>query len=103
MAWQLQFDDGRTVEVDGMLVIGRAPLANEGDDVVIIDDPTVSKMHVVAYADAENVVVTDCESTNGTLAGPKNAMAPCVAGEPVRINEGDVVRMGEREFVVAKA
>ena len=100
MAWTLEFDDGRTTELDGMLVIGRAPLANEGDEVVIIEDPTVSKMHLVVYADADGVVVTDCSSTNGTLAGPKDAMKDCPEGEPVRVGDGDIVRMGEREFSV---
>lgn len=102
MSWKLMFDDGRETPIDGLMVIGRAPLANEGDDVVVVDDKTVSKMHLVAYADIDGVSVTDTESTNGTMAGPKDALVRVEPGEPVKVFEGQTVRFGEREFIVVR-
>jgi FHA domain len=79
---------GRSLDVDGELVIGR------GGEGLAIDDPELSRRHVAVRPAGDGVVVEDLGSTNGTF----------VAGEritsPVTIANGGSFQAGKSEIAV---
>lgn len=58
--------NGRTVEAEGSVVVGRAPGADQPHAVVAVDGREVSATHVVVERDRDSLLATDL-STNGTF------------------------------------
>ena len=76
-------DAGRTLALDsGTHVVGR------GDDAVLaLDDPNVSRRHVVVHVGRGTVDVSDCGSSNGTRVGDRQVdeRSPWMPGVRLRL------------------
>jgi S-DNA-T family DNA segregation ATPase FtsK/SpoIIIE len=79
---------GRVVVVDGELEVGRD---SEG---LLLDDPTVSRRHLLLDARDGVLVCIDFGSANGTYVNGDRVT------DPITLEPGDVVRIGECELVV---
>ena len=97
---------GPVVDVDGVVIVGRAPQARRpGDDqalLVVVPSPhqEISSTHVEfrpgTGPDQGSAVVNDLGSTNGTVVvqpglRPENLQP----GIPVQLNSGAIVDLGE--------
>ncbi len=106
--WQLRLDDGRVIDVDGLVLIGRNPVGrpDESPSQLIsagADSRMVSKTHLAVATDQRGLYVTDRGSTNGTaVAGAQGALEPCAPGDKVRLREGQLVSFGDRSFEVRR-
>jgi VWFA-related protein len=78
-------------DLKGTTNIGRGK-----DNQVILDDPTVSRHHAWIKAEGEDFLVFDIGSANGTFVNGERI------DEPRRLQNSDVVRFGEVEFVFTK-
>ncbi len=85
----LQFEDRvlREYGVGPSVTIGRLP-----DNVVVIDNPTVSSHHARLFKDGEEFVIEDLASTNGTYVNER-----LVARHTM--HDGDVVLVGKHKLV----
>lgn len=107
--WTIVLGDGRQVPVESLVLIGRNPqprAGEEGAEMVSVSDTsrTVSKTHIAVGVDSRGIYVMDRGSTNGSaIATSSGAFEPCVAGELVRVREGQVVSFGEQRFEVRRA
>ena len=103
---RLHFSHGPTVDVDRVVVVGRAPVAarSSAADPVLVEVPSpqqeVSSTHLEirpgAGADHGAAVVLDLGSTNGTVV-VQPGMAPddVRPGIPVQLLPGAVVDLGD--------
>lgn len=94
----LVLHDGRRVELDDDVVVGRAPVAPEsapGARSVSVSVQTVSKTHALIGADASGVWVVDLGSSNGTeILGASGRGERIASGVRVRVPPGSVLRVG---------
>lgn len=66
----LAFDD-RTVPLTGRtFVVGRGPSPADGAMAIAVDDQTVSRTHAWIVVEADHILVTDLDSSNGTFIHP---------------------------------
>jgi pSer/pThr/pTyr-binding forkhead associated (FHA) protein len=79
---------GKTVDVEGELVIGR-----EGADLVI-SDPELSRRHAVVRGGTDGIVLEDLGSTNGTFVEGRRITTR------VNLQAQGVFRVGKTEIVV---
>ena len=106
--WYLALDDGRLVDVTGLVVIGRKPTRPVGSaDATLVpageDGHAVSKNHLQVGVDTRGVWVTDTGSTNGTaVVNARGDLEPCQPGLQVRVREGQVVSFGDRTLTVRR-
>ncbi len=100
---RVALDDGRTLTVERVALLGRNPSPGPGVQVVRVTDPerSVSKTHLELAADARGAWVTDRGSTNGTVVTlPDGAQVVCRVDHPVRLRPGCVVAFGDRSLRV---
>lgn len=106
---RIRIDDGREVEVDRAMLIGRNPAGHPGEDSVQllpVADPgrSISKTHLHVLAGNGGLWVTDRNSTNGSAVttpdGIRTALAP---GEPTHVRPGSTVHFGDRSFYLGQA
>ncbi|MEN8706890.1 MAG: RDD family protein [Nocardioides marinisabuli] len=104
--WQVELDSGERVVVDGLVLLGRGPVAGPGEQVRHLvplrsQDMSVSKTHAQLQVAADGaLVVMDRGSTNGSVvlrAGVSRELTP---GKPLTLLEGDTVRLGDRSLRV---
>jgi len=76
----------RTVIVQGTVTIGR-----DAENDIVLASQAVSRHHAMLLRDDVGLLLVDLESTNGTLVN--GVLAP--PGEPVRLNDGDVLGFGQ--------
>jgi uncharacterized RDD family membrane protein YckC len=104
--WTAALDDGRIIAVSALVLLGRDPVGDDGEEaaeLVAVDDAarSVSKTHLALGVDARGPWVCDRWSTNGSallgLAGAENALPP---GERVHVGDGTVVRFGDRRLTL---
>ena len=99
----LRASDGSTAEVDRPVLIGRAPSGDRSGirppRLMIVRSPNhdISRTHVEVAPDDWQIVVTDLNSTNGTVlvrpgAVDRQQLAP---GEPVPVQLGSVMELGD--------
>ena len=99
----LRASDGSTAEVDRPVLIGRAPSADRSSSrsprLMTVASPNfdISRTHLEVAPQGWRVVVTDLNSTNGTVlvrpgAVDRQQLAP---GEPVTAQLGSVVELGD--------
>ncbi len=82
-------DTSRRFDIDKPSVtIGRAP----GNDFVV-EHATVSRQHATIKIEGEDLRLYDLGSANGTFVNDKRVR------EPVMLQDGDTLRLGEAEFV----
>lgn len=100
--WYLLLDDGRELQLDKPVLIGRAPEPSQEDgDVQLVTcgepDGSVSKTHLLVGADRFGTYVVDRDSTNGTaVVGAEIGLRPCVPNEVTRLWHGQRVNYGQR-------
>jgi len=78
-------------DLKGTLNIGRAP-----DNQIVVDHPTISRHHGWIKEDQGEFMVFDVGSGNGTFVNNERIEAPH------RLQNGDVIRFGEVEFVFTR-
>ena len=105
--WQLRFDDGRTVPVHGLVLIGRSPSPKPDEHAELVqagvESRMVSKTHLAVGLDHRGLYVMDRGSTNGTaIANSGGQFEPCAPGDPVRVREGQIVSFGDRYLEVRR-
>ena len=81
----------RKYDLKGVTNVGRGK-----ENQVSLDDPTISRNHAWIKVQGEDFLVFDIGSANGTFVNGERLEAP----RP--LNNGDVVRFGEAEFVFTK-
>jgi len=78
----------RKFDLKGTINVGRAR-----DNQIVLDDPTISRHHAWIKAEGESFLVFDVGSANGTFVNDEQVE------EPRQLENGDVVRFGDAEFV----
>ena len=106
---RIRLDDGRDVELDRTVLIGRTPAGHPGEDtaqLVPVADPgrSISKTHLHLLAGDGGVWVTDRDSTNGSsVTTPDGSRTALAAGEPAHVRPGSTVHFGDRSFYLGQA
>jgi hypothetical protein len=102
----LQWDTGARVVVGGAVLIGRDPIADDGEKVdrrlaVGRDSVGVSKTHLLLSITTAGVTVTDRHSTNGVrLEHEDGTTEKCRADVATPVRGGDVIRFGGRSITL---
>lgn len=102
----LQWDTGARVVVGGTVLIGRDPVADDGEKVdrrlaVGRDSIGVSKTHLLLSITTAGVTVTDRHSTNGVrLEHQDGTSEKCRADLATAVRSGDVIRFGGRSITL---
>jgi uncharacterized RDD family membrane protein YckC len=106
--WHAVLDDGRRVVVDHLVLLGRNPQPDPGEEdaqlIKIADSTrTVSKTHLAIGVDGAGLYVVDRGSTNGsTVTTPGGATRRCVPGETAYVSAGSIVSMGDHWLEVRR-
>jgi uncharacterized RDD family membrane protein YckC len=106
--WSILLDDGRRIALDGLILLGRNPQPDAGEEdaqlIKIADETrTVSKSHLAIGLDSGGVYVVDRGSTNGSTVSTTNGMSTrCKAGEMVRVSEGAIVSIGDHWLEITR-
>lgn len=77
------------LDIDERLTVGRLGTAD-----VVVDAPTVSRLHAVITRAGAGAVVQDCESHNGTVVARGGVQHRLEAGAKMLLTVGDVVEIG---------
>ena len=88
---KLRFKD-QDVELCRMIKIGR----DEKCDIVISDDPLVSRRHAIIEQEGDLFHVLDKDSTNGTYVNNN----PIPKGKKVQLKSGDEIMVGKTKIKV---
>lgn len=106
--WYVRLDDGREVELNVTVLLGRNPQKSPEDPEVHLvpasgDGRMISRTHVLIGTDLRGVYVVDRGSTNGTaLVTQSGQLEPCPSGTQMRVREGQQVSYGNRWFTVLR-
>lgn len=94
----LRLDDGKLLPLDRNYRIGRRPSADDTATAAQIEGEKISRTHVEVVLRGWDVLVRDCDSTNGTwvASGPDEQFRRVDPDVPVRIEPGAVVRLDQR-------
>ncbi len=76
----------RNIAVRDTVTIGR-----DNDNDIVLKSITVSRCHAVLLRDADQLLLLDLESTNGTLVNGVAARP----NAPIRLADGDSIRFGQ--------
>ena len=99
--WVAVLDDGRQLMIDRLVLLGRNPRPQPGEEdaqlVKIADETrTVSKLHLAIGIDPAGLYIVDRGSTNGsTVTSPGGASKRCQPGEVIYVDAGSIVSMGD--------
>src|SRR5215203_4824353 len=99
--WFVVLDDGREIDITGLVLLGRNPHAQPGEEdaqlIKIADETrTVSKSHLAIATDRDGAFLVDRGSTNGsTVTTSGGVSTKCRMGERVRVSEGSIVSIGD--------
>ncbi|HEX2419137.1 MAG TPA: FHA domain-containing protein, partial [Micromonosporaceae bacterium] len=99
----LRASDGSTADLDRPVLIGRAPSGDRSGSraprLMTVPSPNhdISRTHIEVAPEDWQIVVTDLNSTNGTVlvrpgAVDRQQLAP---GEPVHVQLGSVIELGD--------
>ena len=99
----LRASDGTSAELDRPILIGRAPSTDRSNSraprLMTVPSPNhdISRAHLEVAPDGWQIVVTDLNSTNGTIlvrpgGGDRQQLAP---GKPVPVQVGSVIELGD--------
>lgn len=106
--WQVELDSGERVVVDGLVLLGRGPVAGAGEQVRHLvplpsQDMSVSKTHAQLQVATDGaLVVMDRGSTNGSVLVRGGVSRELTPGKPVTLLDGDTVRLGDRSLRVRR-
>lgn len=107
--WHVMLDDGRELEVSGLILLGRNPQARPGEEdaqlIKVSDDSrTVSKSHLAIGVDGNGMYVMDRNSTNGsTVTTPDGQSRKCPPGDIVPVQPGAVVSFGDHWLEIRRS
>jgi len=107
-AWRVTFDTGESFVVEGVVLVGRGPEPRAGESVRHVvplrsADMSLSKTHAQVHVARDGVlVVMDRGSTNGSVLVRRGMSRELAAGRPATLADGDRVRFGDREMLVAR-
>ena len=99
----LRVSDGTSAQLDRPILIGRAPSTDRSDNraprLMTVPSPNhdISRAHLEVAPDGWQILVTDLNSTNGTIlvrpgGGDRQQLTP---GEPVPVQVGSVIELGD--------
>lgn len=99
----LRLDDGTTMVVRELTVIGRSPEVPEkyaGAEIAVLSDVslTISKTHAVIGLDAVGAWVIDLGSANGVVVERPGGDVRLDPGVRTGLGPADTVRLGDRSF-----
>ncbi|MHA7223692.1 RDD family protein [Arthrobacter sp. RHLT1-20] len=106
---RIRLDDGRDIELDRTVLVGRNPAGHPGEEsvqLIPVADPgrSISKTHLHLLAGNGGVWVTDRNSTNGSaVSTPDGIRTALAAGEPTHVRAGSTVHFGDRSFYLGQA
>jgi hypothetical protein len=106
--WFVVLDDGREIDVAGLILLGRNPHAQPGEEdaqlIKIADETrTVSKSHLAVATDSDGAFVVDRGSTNGSTVTTRGGVSTkCRIGERVRVSEGSIVSIGDHWLAIRR-
>ena len=106
--WLVVLDDGREIDITGLVLLGRNPHAQPGEEdaqlIKIADETrTVSKSHLAIATDSDGAFVVDRGSTNGsTVTTSGGVSTKCRMGERVRVGEGSIVSIGDHYLEIRR-
>ena len=101
-------DDGRRITIDGLVLLGRNPQPQPGEEdaqlIKLADETrTVSKSHLAIGVDAGGVYVVDRGSTNGsTVTTASGQSTRCTPGVRVYVDAGSIVSIGDHWLEVRR-
>ena len=107
--WSAVLDDGRRLTIDGLVLLGRNPQPQPGEEdaqLVKLSDETrtVSKSHLAIGLDPAGLYVMDRGSTNGstvtTLTGQSTRCQPY---EVVYVGDGSIVSIGDHWLEIRRS
>lgn len=107
--WRVTFDTGESFVVEGLALVGRKPEPRPGEQVAHLvslpsSDMSLSKTHAQFQVVPDGtLVVMDRGSTNGSVLIRGGVTRELGARKPATLREGDRVRFGDREMLVARA
>jgi hypothetical protein len=102
----LRVDTGEILQLGPSCLLGREPVARDGDPdpmLVRFEDPklSVSKTHMAYGIDAQGLWIIDRNSTNGTtIIDPDGRRIPCAPGNRQYVAPGYHVQIGQRRIVI---
>ncbi len=102
-------DDGREIAVDGLVLLGRNPQPQPGEEdaqlIKIADETrTVSKSHLAVGLDAGGIFVVDRGSTNGsTVTNAQGVSTRCQMGEVIYVQQGSIVSIGDHWLEIRRS
>jgi len=88
---RIQFKD-KDIELSKTFKIGRG----KDNDIVILDDPLVSRRHALIEREGTDFYVRDKDSTNGTFLNNN----PIPKGERIELKCGDVIMVGKTRLEI---
>jgi hypothetical protein len=99
----LRASDGSSAQLDRPILIGRAPSTDRSDNraprLMTVPSPNhdISRTHLEVAPDGWQIVATDLNSTNGTILVRPGGVdrQQLAAGEPVPVQVGSVVELGD--------
>ena len=99
----LRASDGSSAQLDRPILIGRAPSTDRSDNraprLMTVPSPNhdISRTHLEVAPDGWQIVATDLNSTNGTILIRPGGVdrQQLAAGEPVPVQVGSVVELGD--------
>lgn len=100
--WTLQLPDGATTLVREQVLLGRAPQPSTEHpraELVVIDDPSLSKSHAVLRLVDGTLQVLDLDSANGTVLVVDDVDHPCAPGLWMTIPDGATLELGTAELL----
>ncbi len=98
MTADLELSDGSTHEVQGVVLVGRNPIAEPGQSGLRLADRerSVSRTHLRLTVGPIAVWVEDLGTVNGTVVHlPDGTEESCAPGRPVQLPVGSVVGVGD--------
>ncbi|HET9647652.1 MAG TPA: FHA domain-containing protein, partial [Microlunatus sp.] len=107
--WRALLDDGREIEVDGLILLGRNPQARPGEEhasLIKIADTTrtVSKSHLEIGLNSSGLYVVDRGSTNGSTVTAVNGLSKrCTPGDPVQVEPDSIVSFGDHWLEIKRS
>lgn len=78
---------------DHYSIVDGISLGRNGDNVIVIKDPFVSKFHLQIVKDEEEFFLEDLNSANGTFLNGEKVL------DAIKLNNGDKITIGNIEFL----
>jgi len=107
--WLAVLDDGREISVTGLVLLGRNPQPQPGEEdaqlIKIADETrTVSKSHLAIGLDAAGLFVVDRGSTNGsTVTTPAGISTRCQPSQVIYVEPSSIVSIGDHWLEIRRS